>query len=112
MEYGNWMQTNREPSGRSLQSMKMETGCFSKTSASTCKYTQRQNPRPLQLYGCSFINAVTHNILTNLKKTFEDQQTKRDSGGTKCAFLSSMVSVYAPVLETSRNIRDHVSLAL
>jgi hypothetical protein len=26
----------------------METACFSETSASTCKYTQRQNQRPPQ----------------------------------------------------------------
>jgi hypothetical protein len=32
----------------SLQPLKIETACFSETSASTCKYTQRQNPRPLQ----------------------------------------------------------------
>jgi hypothetical protein len=30
------------------QPLKMETACFSETSASTCKYTWRQNPRPLQ----------------------------------------------------------------
>jgi hypothetical protein len=32
----------------SLQPLKMETACLSETSASTCKYTRRQNPRPLQ----------------------------------------------------------------
>jgi hypothetical protein len=53
-EYGNRMQTNREPSGRLLlpclvtSALKMETACFSETSAPTCKYTWHQNPRPLQ----------------------------------------------------------------
>jgi hypothetical protein len=34
----------------SLQLLKMETACFSETSASTCKYTWRQNLRRLQQY--------------------------------------------------------------
>jgi hypothetical protein len=46
-EYGIKMRTNRVPSGRSLQSLKMETSCSSETLASTYKFPLRQNPRLL-----------------------------------------------------------------